>query len=424
VYNGPPNGAIPVVSSVEIIPDAVGGVVAVSDHISASSKVQRHLNRIANGTVLQHQVDDEDHVAVTSKEGPLFLQNVFGESVAAVDPVGGGELWRVSDPNYQMLPIAALAGGHVLVLESTLDQSESRIVDVDSSGAITMTQTVDLQQNLTPVSLYNDGVVGVDSTGNITEVALPTYLERTYASFNAGQVGPRPIRIVTFIPDVQGTGNLGTRANGDPYIIKDYVTEVREIARVRRGIVDRFYVGRDPDAAHGIDKDASPATSVAFRAVLRQNIDGLVFLGDSVYTPEPSVAVGLRFFDKSLITSARRDVIDDVDKLLPPGMPPQHSMYVDRMRTSAQVLFLATCFVGSDFKTWWNINEQSTQQAMIVPAITAFTDLAKAAGHWQGVEQYLVSGTYLDEAIRQLNVFYNVTYKAIGAADGRAMVWR
>jgi hypothetical protein len=94
------------------------------------------------------------------------------------------------------------------------------------------------------------------------------------------------------------------------------------------------------------------------------------------------------------------------------------------MRSNAKILFFATCYVGAEFKAWWNIT-QTSRQAFVVPKLVQPTDLAKASAYWIYVEKLMLQHRQsLKAAVAAANTFLGLQFEVVGGNGGENIYLR
>ena len=97
------------------------------------------------------------------------------------------------------------------------------------------------------------------------------------------------------------------------------------------------------------------------------------------------------------------------------------------MATSAKIVFLGACNIDDAFQTWWNINSDTPDQALVVPTTVGPTGLYAAANVWRYIQQEMMSGYVslkkaVDDATRHFT--YPVKFKVVGGQDGATIFLR
>jgi hypothetical protein len=295
--------------------------------------------------------------------------------------------------------VAPLEGGGLVLYDGTLSV-------VDHAGTVTQASPIPPTAGYTGFG-YNYWTLGqwllTTSTGQVAMAAGPSIVE-SEAFFapeqrgvpgRGGDLGPVP-RIAHFV--TLDALNLDTEPF---YIAEDYEAAVKKL--------------RGTSTVH-IKDDASVKT---FLTELGSDAAAVVFIGDSLkwHSPGDETAVGLVLREGSLIKLDRYD--DTVDPRDAGQSSREHSTYRPQLATQARIVFIGACVIGDQFKAWWNVNDDTKDQALVVPQTVTPTGLTAAAHAWIEIQRRLMSGhVSLKRAVDDTNQISVVKFMVIGGSRG------
>ena len=245
-----------------------------------------------------------------------------------------------------------------------LQGPDGLLLAVDRDGA-TATVGPLLASGLTQVSA---GVwAGVASDGTLAALNGPELVESSF-SFQArggnrqGGNAPNIPTIVTFIPAYT------LRDAPAIYLPSDVETEIRSDVGVQRRRNLIFFKADD-------------AKLSTFKTEMARQQDLVGFIGHSLLTPNPERSVGLKLIDGVIV------------KRMPPpqiGDPGGLTEIVDRIESKARVIFIGACKLGPEFLSLWDIDQTTTNRALIVPVGSdTNTNLVAAAFVWRVIVDYM-----------------------------------
>jgi hypothetical protein len=104
------------------------------------------------------------------------------------------------------------------------------------------------------------------------------------------------------------------------------------------------------------------------------------------------------------MTTPEHQVVDEGDAGISIEILWRFTTAVPMIPSQARLVFIASCDVGNELKTWWNI-DSNTNRFLIVPNIQVYqlTDLYWGAQAWKLIAQLLRTGYTVAEAVAGAN---------------------
>ncbi len=166
----------------------------------------------------------------------------------------------------------------------------------------------------------------------------------------------------------------------------------------------------------------SPAAAIA---------DAVAFIGHSFAELDvqgsvvlPHASVGLEFFDVDLFKiRGTPPLYNDVTyqwKSAKPGRGESTAFRADRIRFSARVIFIGSCWGGPTFESLWDVDNDTKHRALILHKRPGeAVDLYHAAWAWRLIANRLARGWTVGEAVEAANLIVGLEqeYKVIGNAN-------
>lgn len=281
--------------------------------------------------------------------------------------------------------ITALAGGTSILWSYQTSASDS-VHLIGALGGPGGVIVIDQQQGL--IALDANGNPGTPSG---TPFATPVTLAPSIVSpFTLGNwAGPMNGAISMIAEPAWGGSSSGTNfaispspmADGDTQRQHHYqqpvIAHFIPVIGASLGIDPQTAVNEiiqdlpEPSVAYHLQFLELAATVQAFTETLKTPLSAVGFIGHSIDVPNvlanPTAftSIGLSFAEGNQVL-----VLPPNPRTLFPIPQYANSVITTRIQTQAKVVFIGSCYIGSDFQSLWNINNTTTGQAMLVPKST------------------------------------------------------
>jgi hypothetical protein len=159
-----------------------------------------------------------------------------------------------------------------------------------------------------------------------------------------------------------------------------------------------------------------------FSLQMASPVQAVGFIGHAVYIPSddpdggPRYSVGLEFFD--------RDLIKLKDPLPLPyghqwvnkkeGRGEATAWWVEQVRTQIKVVFISSCYVGPQFKSLWNIDDDTQGRALVVPDTQDEVNFDVGGEAWTMISKDLAAGKSIGAAVDHYNLGPGQHWMVIG----------
>ena len=239
---------------------------------------------------------------------------------------------------------------------------------------------------------------GPDGTavGQLAILSIQSWLGNSYRQGSVEQVAETPIAPSRF------TEQTGGNPSADGPMLPSIITFVppEELAQPPTHYdganLDRD-IGRAIRASAGsklISKTISGANATvqAFKNAVAVNYAAVGYVGHSTLGNGPDYfSIGLHLADKNLVKRPAN---------IPNPQLANHepAEWIDAIESHARVIFVGACKLGDDFKSLWNITDQTQGRALIV-ASSSNTDLLVAARVWTEIARHLALGESVQTAV-------------------------
>lgn len=327
--------------------------------------IETHVSRLAGGTVADHLLhvkswEEVQYVFPTpvklTGEGEFALLK-DGSTLTGINSTTLSALWTI---NVDGEPVAVLAGGGAVI-----QAADGSVVAIDRDGATT---SLGLLPVAAPSQVGAGLWMGFDVAGNLSALNGPSLIEASYSFMAQGgnrqgsNAGRRPT-IVTLVPSYTLT------IPPDVYLPQDLESDLK-----RRDFAP---------AANMVFYNPEGSTLKAFKEELAKAQDAVGFIGHSVQHPQTGASLGLRLIDAAIVKKTPDPQY---------GLPGALNEIVDVIDSNAKVVFIAACELGPLFLSLWNIDDNTTDRALIVPVGSETnTDLFAATIAWKEIVRSLIN---------------------------------
>jgi hypothetical protein len=362
------------------LPDGLGGRLATWDRYQNFGCAQDyHLFATrfdATGARADHLLATSHvgapEIVLTGDDGTAYISTYNGVPTA-VDVATWTTKWTSTVAG---VPVMALAGGGVVLHSGT-----GALSVIDGSGAITETAQFALSD---PIHAAAGRWVGVSSPlggPQLMAVTGPALMEAAF-SFQRGR-GNRQAQRAQKVPTLVHLVPAPILRNA-PEFYHAWHLEAAINAAVGAKANPLFY-------------NVDAATRKSFTEELMKARDAVAFIGHSLRPVGLDQSVGLQLADGFIVkrTTPQYGPVD--------GAP---YTIVDRIESNAKIVFVASCRIGPEFLSLWDINASTSNRALIVPVGTETeTNLYAAALAWIAIATKLgVDGLPVGQAVAAGNV--------------------
>jgi hypothetical protein len=287
----------------------------------------------------------------------VMLTTAFSEEfigLVAFDSVTGAVSWTKSGDALE--PVAGITSGGLAVANYDLDMLEV----LDGNGITAATMPIGQNEH---ISHWSGDMWGSVVDGAFTLRSGPAIVESLAFAFS-GQGNPRK------------GGSGPTLPRSTIFLAVDPLSVIPQVlASDFRNTTNTEFSKIVTSNIHIREQ----VTSALFRAELaRTDADSVAFIGHSTRgVPDAGESVGIRLWDKFLMVATTEST--------PGALEPFER--VDRLKTSAKVVFVAACWIGDKLNDWWQLPSTS---ALIAPEfvggnVDSQLPLNRAAEAWKAV---------------------------------------
>ena len=295
-----------------------------------------------------------------------------GPTLVGVDSTDLSSRWSLS---IDAEPLTALANGGFVV-----QTAEGSVLAIDASGSSTPLGLLPLSA---PSQVAAGVWLGVGADGMLTALNAPSLVEASFSFLAQGgnrqrANAPRRATVATFVP----------------------ASALREVP-----LYNATHLNSDLGSIVGVREatnltlfDPLRATRQLFRDEIAKAQDLVGFIGHSIEYPLTAehpewfkTSIGLRLADGTIVKKMSPQFAD-------PSLPYDA---LPSIESNAKVIFVGACRVGELFMSLWNIDDATTDRALIVPdGATVDTDLMAAARAYVRIVQSLaVQGKTVAQAV-------------------------
>jgi hypothetical protein len=404
------------VSPGAIIDDGLGAVLLSTQTIEGNGVTRASIVRLADGVETRPaaaQGSDSLALVMSGDDGTVLRHETtpdFTEWITALDGVSGTTKWRVPTRAW---PIALLPDGAALLY----DHGSRILSHVNPTGTVVGTQLLGL---IDPLHTHDDAFVGTTPDGRIAKITTASFVDRTVAPSASGQRATNLPVIHTFAP-VQNYGAT------PPFTPTDVSTKMRAAVRpanatavtrlVGEATLDPFISVVGPLVDYPGFASAMKERAATVVGLIAHSVD----IQETTPTGVRDFSVGVQLFDQDLIKQQSPPEQGgpqwlNLNRCLSnPNLPVQSedcvtyartfARWVDKIYSHAKVIVLATCFVGEEILSLFDVTLNTKDKMLIVPENPSLmTDLVYAAQFgWPTIANELSLGHTVGEAIKKAN---------------------